>query len=593
VAEAGPQPRLAEGGATIVRREQRDTVAQAIPGAGGLGLATRNPEFESMDDLDSPRSRHSSRTFDSDVSHHEINMAAAQVSEKGKQVKPWQLWMRRRLWNTVPYWAICLTGGVLVLMGLILGSVIGAFLTKKDKPSRDDYTGLMPSNGVGFDAVPIPTPTDLPPIPTGTYNMPINNGLLSNTCFDDPTLSKAWSCFLPPFSGLSLTVNRNVDAKDQYSFTITQNRSLTVANHYYAYGAQPPSLTSPATFTLVNDTLEPNRGPAWFKMWPYNKTVVVSESFLGPPGGDSSSPQPRGINSFNDFKRKGSAQPGEKPWVCTWPETIIEVFIYVYQNSSMSRFNPSGSFTYTSMSSTATSLRTHTKENALAGTSEVESSVTSTDSSTSSPLPSASGASTTTTKSSLPTEPPSSYSPPLDVPSLSKDIFSGQGGFDGGSGGSNNAPRRPNRRRREDESSTSDEPPSTTGYPHFRPKDGEGGHIGPPMPQHPPYPKVVKVQERRIYGAKTAQCTQYVIQQTGPAKVNRDDKGRPVKITVVETNPATGGDDMRRRRRRRSVQGGGASWEIEEHHGEEDVSLLRYRDNPAEMSKCGCLYFMT
>ncbi len=58
--------------------------AQAILGAGGLGLATRNPEFESTEDLGSPRSRHSSRTFTtaSEASHHEINAAAANVSEK-------------------------------------------------------------------------------------------------------------------------------------------------------------------------------------------------------------------------------------------------------------------------------------------------------------------------------------------------------------------------------------------------------------------------------------------------------------------------------------------------------------------------------
>ncbi len=48
--------------------------SQTIPGAGGIGLATRNPEYESRDDLNSPpsQSRLSTRSLASDgVSQHE------------------------------------------------------------------------------------------------------------------------------------------------------------------------------------------------------------------------------------------------------------------------------------------------------------------------------------------------------------------------------------------------------------------------------------------------------------------------------------------------------------------------------------------
>jgi hypothetical protein len=109
-----------------------------IAGAGGIGLATRNPEFEPADDLDSPQSRHSSRSFGTDASHHVINSAATTVamSEKPTPVKRWQLWGKRRLWGIVPYWAMCLVIVVLVLMGIILGSVVGTVLAKQHNIKR-------------------------------------------------------------------------------------------------------------------------------------------------------------------------------------------------------------------------------------------------------------------------------------------------------------------------------------------------------------------------------------------------------------------------------------------------------------------------
>jgi hypothetical protein len=110
-----------------------------IPGAGGLGLATRNPEFESTDDLSSPRSRHSARSFTSDDSHRRIRPGDEDMAEKREQPKKWQAWMRRKLCGTIPYWAICLAGLVLLVMAVVLGAVIGSMAANKQKrPPRKD-----------------------------------------------------------------------------------------------------------------------------------------------------------------------------------------------------------------------------------------------------------------------------------------------------------------------------------------------------------------------------------------------------------------------------------------------------------------------
>lgn len=142
-AEAAAVP--VTGGATVVRAPAPLETLETIPGAGGIGLATRNPEFESVDNLDSPRSRHSSRSFSTDASEHEINTAAVGASnEKAKPLKPWQAWMRNRMWGIVPYWAIIMTLGVLAVMVAILGSVIGTFMSRRYKPGNGDgYTYVI------------------------------------------------------------------------------------------------------------------------------------------------------------------------------------------------------------------------------------------------------------------------------------------------------------------------------------------------------------------------------------------------------------------------------------------------------------------
>lgn len=115
-------------------------VAPPIPGAGGIGLAARNPEFDarSIEDAASPQSRHSTRSFASE-SHHDINTAAAAVSEK-PQLSKWQQFMKRKACGVVPYWAIGLTGGAVLIVIVIVAAVIGTLLSHHRKPMGPSST---------------------------------------------------------------------------------------------------------------------------------------------------------------------------------------------------------------------------------------------------------------------------------------------------------------------------------------------------------------------------------------------------------------------------------------------------------------------
>lgn len=112
----------------------------AIPGAGGIGIATRNPEFASTEDLNSinsPQSRQSVRSFTSDGSSRTLNDASRSTTnemDEKKPLKEWQVTAKRRVWGIVPCWAIILAGIVLVLMGIVLGAVIGTVLPHGKKP---------------------------------------------------------------------------------------------------------------------------------------------------------------------------------------------------------------------------------------------------------------------------------------------------------------------------------------------------------------------------------------------------------------------------------------------------------------------------
>lgn len=104
-----------------------------IPGAGGIGLATRDPEFASeSSELGSPRL--STRSITSDGSHNDINTAADPASSEKSRRESWQQKATKRLWGIIPYWAVGLVGIALIIMGVILGAVIGTFLSDKPGP---------------------------------------------------------------------------------------------------------------------------------------------------------------------------------------------------------------------------------------------------------------------------------------------------------------------------------------------------------------------------------------------------------------------------------------------------------------------------
>ncbi|KAL2755876.1 hypothetical protein ACRALDRAFT_2042136 [Sodiomyces alcalophilus JCM 7366] len=312
-----------------------------IPGAGGIGLATRNPEFESRDDLDAAQSRLSTRSVVSDASQHEINTAAAAYNEKQEQGK-WQKRARKRFCGVVPYWALCLLAVAMVVMGIVLGAVIGTvFAGDKSENKKPDEDAIPMTTDPTVDTIPLQTvPADLPPLDVGAYILPpLVSSQAPTTCFSDVAQAQAWTCDIQ-FSMYSMTVSRLTGARpvSNHALHLVMNGSSTP--DLFTWGAQSPTIIDPIHLQLVNDTSVPDRGPAWFGQVAYNKTVVIAEDRF--PKVDSSPSRRKrgtwGFDTIHTSRMKGviGADDGDRPWICTWPGTLLEVFIYPSHNNSFS-----------------------------------------------------------------------------------------------------------------------------------------------------------------------------------------------------------------------------------------------------------------
>ncbi|PHH65969.1 hypothetical protein CDD81_917 [Ophiocordyceps australis] len=334
---------------------------QSIPGAGGIGIATRNPEFSSTEDdlaLAQSRSRPISR---GEASQHEINTAALSMSEKTSLTK-WQRRARKKVWGIVPYWAIFLLIVGIIILGAVMGAVVGTVLVNHDKSGTQGDGQLDTStNTPVVDVKPLEKlPPNLPPLATGAFSLPpLDTSQAPKSCFRDPRQAQAWSCDMP-FRFYSMIVERCPDQPETNNYELSL-MAFNASSAKFIWGTQPPDVPEPKRLQLVADIFEVGRGPAWWLRVTYNKTVIVPEESFPTQKSkrwhQSSFDDPVHLNEPAKFKKKNiGAKDGDKPWICTWPETTQEIFIYPSQNVSLpsaAKPPPSGTSSVDGASETA------------------------------------------------------------------------------------------------------------------------------------------------------------------------------------------------------------------------------------------------
>ena len=178
-----------------------------------------------------------------------------------------------------------------------------------------------------FDATPCTTmPSGASSLATGTFGLPIGAATLAQSgCILNSAENSCWSCSMPQVP-LEVSIATIPDSNPLMANELTISRSNETKS-LLQYGAQPPKLSRSQILSVVTDNQEPERGPAWFFQIPYNKIVNLPERALTPPETKRDVP-------FTGLKRRNMAQPGDRPWICYWNGTLLEMFIYVNQTST-------------------------------------------------------------------------------------------------------------------------------------------------------------------------------------------------------------------------------------------------------------------
>ncbi|KFX90518.1 hypothetical protein O988_08167 [Pseudogymnoascus sp. VKM F-3808] len=117
----------------------------AASGAGGIGLATRNPEFSSENlaispiEPTSPRSTLSVRSGEP-VRRGDAAAAAEAESEKPAE-KKWKTMAKQKVCGFLPVWALALIVLCIIVIALLVGNVLGVLVTKRRDSTEDSHKG--------------------------------------------------------------------------------------------------------------------------------------------------------------------------------------------------------------------------------------------------------------------------------------------------------------------------------------------------------------------------------------------------------------------------------------------------------------------
>ncbi|CRG86386.1 DNA-directed RNA polymerase subunit beta' [Talaromyces islandicus] len=253
-----------------------------------------------------------------------------------------------------PLWLLALLGLGMLIGGLI-GGVIGGVLGERaaERRSREAAAARHSATAISppppspavvtitetTDVSPYSvTPTGIPSLPTGKYQIPWTVKNTSKFCIGSSNELQAWSCHV--FDPLAIEV---MGSLEHGTMSI---ESPSFDNSHFSYGAQLPYDISPPQqeLRMMKDKDDVNFGPALYFTTLFNKLVIVEEQQI--------SMSKRSIddnfigNGWN--QKSNNASPGDKPWYCWWNQTQIEIFIYVNETQGESTTSTAPQSTTTS-----------------------------------------------------------------------------------------------------------------------------------------------------------------------------------------------------------------------------------------------------
>ncbi|KAL8825556.1 MAG: hypothetical protein Q9191_004340 [Dirinaria sp. TL-2023a] len=278
---------------------------------------------------------------------------------------------KRRKCGVVPLWILVVA--ISILVAVVVGSVVGAAIHRHHDPHdqpepQEQESPLAAASTVTvttslMDAQPLAsTPSNLPPAPTGSFLLSMQNSSKSKAdCLSsDASQGNAWACA----NGLKINIQLGTSAAGHFQAQIIFE---SPPNLPIRYGPQPPNMSRPADLRLVTDQGGADRGPAYFFQQLYDKVVIVRESEFANVNSKRWHDHVSGRHEIGELEERhwfqeNVASPTDRPWYCFWNNTAIEGFIYINEgtngvSSVQSTFTTApSSALYGSLESLATSM---------------------------------------------------------------------------------------------------------------------------------------------------------------------------------------------------------------------------------------------
>ncbi|KAF2004011.1 hypothetical protein P154DRAFT_427467 [Amniculicola lignicola CBS 123094] len=210
----------------------------------------------------------------------------------------------------------------ILCLQLLIVLVVGcSLLSAKSKVPRNVQ---LPEETVAAAASSIPSPTPSnATIKRGTFTFFIGNPQQQDSaCLAQNNESAAWSCL--PRRYLRMNLLPSLENPTDVLASIEP----VVENPTTWYGLVGPNI-DPVLLSLAVDAAAPKLGMAYHFRTTYNRAVVLKEDQMAAPG------QSLGLEETSFTQ----VQIGDRPWLCTFNQTVIEGYIYVSHNSSMGNQN--------------------------------------------------------------------------------------------------------------------------------------------------------------------------------------------------------------------------------------------------------------
>ncbi|KAH9871840.1 hypothetical protein J1614_006098 [Plenodomus biglobosus] len=437
-------------------------IAPALPTVTPARLPPQRPETQTGNPAPAnSAATHTIPAEPSDSSSASLLTTENSFSEKAEPEDSKPNWRKRKLWGRIPMVVVVAILVLLLICAIALGAAIGTIIVKKhhsdkeegdrDKPHDQPLAQITGPNGSLFDAVPIPTPSGLAPLPTGAFALPLGIPQESSPgCLTQANQYSAWSCKMT-FAPLVLTVNDTSEIPGCEQFA-SMKQGSSVPGDAILYGLQTPELDT-EFMDLVIDLDYKAYGPAFHFKTRYDKLVILRQEELSVSQGLTKKRQDE-----SGFRQRFIVRPGDMPWYCFWNETYIEGYIYTTDNSSAA--------SYTALPSPSLGSPTPTLLNSAIVNAET-------------------AATATSGSSSYPT--PSIEATQTAVPAARRDANSGSD------------PAAP--------------------------------------PRMFPYPRIVKIEERRVPHSPQPYCQQMLLLDNGRMTTAPNGNNGPLRVWLQEQDP--------------------------------------------------------